>query len=192
MIKRASAASAFTGGTVTSLIESTVASGSNFLKSQSGARLSLGSDSRYFSDNGALAVTGNLEPSASVSYDFGGTAKFWGTAYVHAVTLNSGQVRDSTSTARITANASTTNIYQSTVADGASAVAHEFDTAAAYTDAGAKIISIRNNDAEKSFVNKDGELELTTVSKGIILKSADGTRYRLIIANGGTVSISAA
>lgn len=36
------------------------------------------------------------------------------------------------------------------------------------------------------------EVELTTAAKGVILKSPDGTRYRLTVANGGTLSITAA
>jgi len=54
------------------------------------------------------------------------------------------------------------------------------------------ILSLKNQGTEKAFVNSDGEVELTTVSKGIILKSADGTRYRLTVANGGTLTITAA
>lgn len=37
-----------------------------------------------------------------------------------------------------------------------------------------------------------GPLENTTSGEGIILKSPDGTRYKLTVANGGTLSISAA
>lgn len=36
------------------------------------------------------------------------------------------------------------------------------------------------------------EIELTTASDGIILKSPDGTRYRVTVANGGTLSVAAA
>jgi hypothetical protein len=35
------------------------------------------------------------------------------------------------------------------------------------------------------------ELESTTSNKGLILKSPDGTRYRVTVANGGTLSVSA-
>jgi hypothetical protein len=35
------------------------------------------------------------------------------------------------------------------------------------------------------------ELESTVANKGLILKSPDGTRYRVTVANGGTLSISA-
>lgn len=36
-----------------------------------------------------------------------------------------------------------------------------------------------------------GELELLKAGKGIVMQSPDGTRYRLTIANGGTVSVAA-
>ena len=36
-----------------------------------------------------------------------------------------------------------------------------------------------------------GDLEASTVAKGLVLKSPDGTRYRVTVANGGTLSVSA-
>jgi hypothetical protein len=54
------------------------------------------------------------------------------------------------------------------------------------------LLNLKNQGTSKVFVNSDGEVELTTVSKGIILKSADGTRYRATMANGGTWTIAAA
>lgn len=39
--------------------------------------------------------------------------------------------------------------------------------------------------------NTDGEYEVTTAGKGVILKSPDGTRYRLTVANGGAISTTA-
>lgn len=172
------------------LISSTVASGSNFLKPTAGARLSLGSDSRYFTDDGSnILVTGGFFPSATVTYDMGSSGAIWGTAYVHAVWLNSGQIRDSSSTARITVNEATGSLYQGESAAGG--VGHSFDNTTAHTGSG-KVAQFKSGGNEKAFLNLDGELELTTNSKGIILKSADGTRYRLTIADGGTVSIAAA
>ena len=35
------------------------------------------------------------------------------------------------------------------------------------------------------------ELESTVSANGLILKSPDGTRYRVTVANGGTLSVSA-
>lgn len=79
------------------------------------------------------------------------------------------------------------------MADGASAVGVCLDTSPSYTNAAAKLVSVRNADAEKAFIDKDGNLEISGSNGGyIVLKSPDGTRYKLSIANGGTVSIAAA
>jgi hypothetical protein len=36
-----------------------------------------------------------------------------------------------------------------------------------------------------------GDMEVDTIAKGVILKSPDGTRYRVTVANGGTLSVAA-
>jgi hypothetical protein len=36
-----------------------------------------------------------------------------------------------------------------------------------------------------------GDIEASAISKGVILKSPDGTRYRVTVANGGTLSVAA-
>jgi hypothetical protein len=36
-----------------------------------------------------------------------------------------------------------------------------------------------------------GDVEVDTIAKGVILKSPDGTRYRVTVANGGTLSVAA-
>jgi hypothetical protein len=41
-------------------------------------------------------------------------------------------------------------------------------------------------------VMQDGEVEIYTAGGGIVMASPDGTRYRLTVANGGTLDISAA
>lgn len=43
-----------------------------------------------------------------------------------------------------------------------------------------------------ALISKDGEFEVTTASKGVIIKSPDGTRYRIKVANGGALSTEAA
>ena len=60
------------------------------------------------------------------------------------------------------------------------------------TVAGSKLHSFRNNTVEKSFMDIEGQYENTGNGNGIILKSPDGTRYRLTIANGGTTAVAAA
>jgi len=78
------------------------------------------------------------------------------------------------------------------VADGGAAVAGYVRTDAAWTTAGAKLWSFRNNNTEKAFVDKDGNVEVTTVGAGFILKSPDGTRYKIVVADGGALSATAA
>lgn len=77
------------------------------------------------------------------------------------------------------------------VADSSSAVAYLFDTHNSLSTTGSKIISVKNNGTEKVSVNKDGVIEITAVGQGIILASPDGTRYKITVANGGTLAITA-
>lgn len=55
---------------------------------------------------------------------------------------------------------------------------------------GSNTVTIGNSSVTGNFFS--GNIESTTVSGGVILKSPDGTRYKLTIANGGTVTVSAA
>lgn len=70
-----------------------------------------------------------------------------------------------------------------------------FSTADASVNATAHIGSFGNaigaTYAEKWFFTKTN-LEATTAASGIVLKSPDGTRYRITINNGGTINIAAA
>jgi hypothetical protein len=107
--KPASGGGSLSNGIVTTtisasgLFSSSVASGSTALSLTSGAKLQLGASTRYITDDGTnLVVKGSIMPKDTVSYDFGSNGLIWGTAYLHAVWLNSGQIRDNTSTARIT------------------------------------------------------------------------------------------
>jgi hypothetical protein len=74
------------------------------------------------------------------------------------------------------------------VTDGSTAVSYILDTHTSLSNATAKLLSLRNSGSEKAFINTDGELELTTISKGIILKSPDGTRWRITVADTGVIS----
>ncbi len=55
---------------------------------------------------------------------------------------------------------------------------------------GSNTVTIGNSSVTGNFFS--GNIESTTVSGGVVLKSPDGTRYKLTIANGGTVTVSAA
>jgi len=52
-------------------------------------------------------------------------------------------------------------------------------------------VSISNGATVLSKINSNGEFEVVTSGNGIILASPDGTRYKLTIANGGTLTITA-
>lgn len=84
--------------------------------------------------------------------------------------------------------------YSGRCSDASDAVAHRFGSNTNLTTAGAQIAAFYNDSfsTKKAFIDKDGQLENTVAGKGVILKSPDGTRYLLTIANGGTVSIAAA
>jgi len=51
------------------------------------------------------------------------------------------------------------HLFRSAVADGASAVAHTLDTTTTLANATAKLISIQNGGVEKSYFDKDGQLQ---------------------------------
>lgn len=174
------------------LISSTVASGSNCFKPTAGARLSLGSDSRYFTDNGSnILCTGGFFPSATVTYDMGSAAALWGTVYTHSLVINSGNIYDIGSTVRLSVNNGAANSYTAEVANSATNSAHIFNNNVALTGT-TRLASLQNNSVEKAFVDDDGQYENVIAGMGIILASPDGTRYRLTIANGGTVNVAAA
>ena len=76
------------------------------------------------------------------------------------------------------------NTYYSNLgAGGAGSVAHIFRNDGTMATAGAKIGSFRNNNTEKTFVDKDGNVELVDVGASFILKSPDGTRWKLSVAD---------
>jgi hypothetical protein len=61
------------------------------------------------------------------------------------------------------------------------------------TGSGAKnLIDAQVGGASKFKVTNTGMAELGATGEGIVMKSPDGTRYKLTIANGGTVSVSTA
>jgi len=77
------------------------------------------------------------------------------------------------------------------VGDSSIATAYMLDTSNTLSTTGAKIVSIKNSGTEKVIVDKDGVIEITAVGQGIILASPDGTRYKITVANGGTLAVTA-
>lgn len=91
----------------------------------------------------------------------------------------------------------TAKLWSETAA-GASDIAVKIGTyvADASVNATTKLASFRTgsggSEVEKLFIIKDGTIENTTNGAGIVLKSPDGTRYRVTVANGGTIAVAAA
>lgn len=77
------------------------------------------------------------------------------------------------------------------VANVSSSIAYLFDTIDSLSVAGAKIASFKNQGTEKMSIDKDGNMEITSSSQGVILKSPDGTRYKITVANGGSLTVTA-
>ena len=56
---------------------------------------------------------------------------------------------------------------------------------------GVGISSAKQLKIDTGGIEVTGDAEITNSSNGLILKSPDGTRYRVTVANGGTLSVSA-
>lgn len=124
---------------------------------------------------GAPGVTGRLKLDNSVGWQLA-----WGTS---AVVVDGSNVRT---------DAGVTVIHRSLAVDGASAIAVVSRCGNAWANATARLHSFQNTTTEKSAIMGNGEFEHAVAGAGIVLKSPDGTRYRITIANGGTLSIAAA
>ncbi len=57
------------------------------------------------------------------------------------------------------------------------------DNASALSNAASKLVSVKNNNVEKTFVGPDGTVELKTVGASFVLLSPDGTRWKLVVAD---------
>lgn len=80
---------------------------------------------------------------------------------------------------------------RSNAADGAAAVAAYSHSSVGWANATARLHVFRNGATEVSQIMANGEYENTVAGGGLVLKSPNGTRYRLTVANGGTLSIAA-
>ena len=79
-------------------------------------------------------------------------------------------------------------VTYSTVADGASAVAHTLGTTSTFSTAGARLLEVENNGTVKIYGNKDGGLWLATVTS---LDTCDATTVGLeVMYNNGANVIS--
>lgn len=133
-----------------------------------------------------LTVTGSAAPSATLSKNLGSASDVWLSTFTATV-------KDSNSVNRIICVSGQANTYDSAIASpGATDVAHVFNTTAAYAVSGGKLAQFLNNSTEKTFVDLAGNVEVVPVGSGFIMKSPNGTRYLLKVANDGTLSASTA
>lgn len=129
-------------------IVSSVASGSNALRVEAGARIVMDgtTGTHYLSQSGSAIQT---------------------SSHFNAV----GNV--TTSTGIFSHNSTSGVILRGTVANGASAVGVTLDNSTSLTTAGAKIISITNAGSEKAYFTKDGALAVTGVTAGSLTTAVD-------------------
>lgn len=135
----------------------------------------------------ATLTAASLTTASGTSITSGGNVSSSGSGSVNAGSAGFG----------VTASGFTHDITAGwAITDGASAEAVRVLSTTAFANAGASIMTWRNSNVFSATpVMKlliDGTFEATTAGVGIILKSPDGTRYRLTVANGGTLSIAAA
>lgn len=161
---------------------------SNAIKIPVNTRLSLGNDSRYLYDS-----NDGWWRFAGVSVQFLNNLATGADRYVTC-----GQVIATSTAAAPQFQSQTTYTpmwFSSGMANPAASAsnpAYLFRPSAAL-DAGDALMSWRTStDAELLKLWVGGELEQITSGAGLILASPDGTRYRLTVANGGTLSIAAA
>jgi hypothetical protein len=67
----------------------------------------------------------------------------------------------------------------------------ETDALARITITSSGDIGIGNTSPTSKLQVTNGDIEVETIASGLILKSPDGTRYRVTVANGGTLSVAA-
>jgi hypothetical protein len=146
-----------------------------------------GVEKAFFTKDGGLTVGGSVLPLASASLALGSTTRIWNDLFIF-------QIRDADNRMRFSAQGNQVSIHRSACPNSAGAVGHSFRQAVTITNSAAKLASWFSDDGatERSSISPEGEYECTTAGKGIILKSPDGTRYRLTVADGGTLSIGAA
>ncbi len=133
-------------------------------------------------------VGGDIIPAIDQNNNLGSTAKNWN--YFYAFGLRS-QVSGNN---RFTWGGSSANMSIGEAPNSGTNTAHIFSNR--NTLSGTTKIAEWHNDlaaatAEIVFHN-DGSIEVMNIGAGFILKSPDGTRYRITVANGGALSTTAA
>lgn len=142
-----------------------------------------------FGSNGSYKVhiedDGTFVPVVSEGPALGKSGAAWGSVSTSTYNDNGANNR------LLFQGGSSGNVYIGRIANSGTNCAHTFNNTNALSGT-TKLAAFQSNSVEKCFIDDDGQLENATAGMGVILKSPDGTRYRLTIANGGTVSVGAA
>lgn len=129
------------------------------------------------------AVGSDIKPATNAIYSLGTTSLRWGNAHIN-------QLLDSAGVARFVPTGSNSNTFRG--AASASGTGHLFYNNTTLTSGKIASFHAGNGSTERCFLDYQGQYENTVAGNGIILVSPDGTRYRITVANGGTVSVAAA
>ena len=154
-----------------------------------------GASTASSNSSGSVVIGGSAQPTAGSSNEIviGVSATGYGS---NTVTLGNASI----------AKTYLRGVLTSVVADGASAVAHALDSPS-YATTGAKLLSIRNNTAEKAYFDKDGYLRWPGVAgmqsdasvmvfnsnysyNGNYFAFTNQASVKLLIANGGVAITS--
>jgi hypothetical protein len=126
--------------------------------------------------NGDISFTGNLIPTVANTYNLGSSGNYIGSIYSNTTFANSLRSFND-----LAFRDSSGNELMRMVNSNGNFIIQKGGT---ITDNGAKL-QVTGNATVTS------DVEITDTTKGIILKSPDGTRYRVTVANGGTLTTTA-
>jgi hypothetical protein len=193
----------------TAAISNCVAIGSSAMGSGSSQSVGIGSLSLQNSGNQSVAIGYAAVSNAVVSDTVGiGWASLYATQANHVVALgtNSGRYIANGSTVNAVATnsifiggitkaldtAQTNQIVIGYDATGLGSNTAVLGNASITTTALRGNVGVGTTAPSSKLQVTGGDVEVDTIAKGVILKSPDGTRYRVTVANGGTLSVATA
>lgn len=144
--------------------------------------------------SGALSILGAASGSDSITVPQGSRVRLGthASAYLHTDGANEILKTPGTLWARVTTSA--TGLFNT---NGVAATIHGHSGTAGVViknnnGTGTHVANFDLAGVSKATVDKDGQLETLGAGLGVILKSPDGTRYRITVANGGTLTVAPA